>query len=177
MGILERNQKTDIRFKGGDFVLYEPNDIQREELSKMLGALEGSQEETLNMSMIRYILREISSLGAEVDEYSDEELDDKFENITRDGQLFLREIEKLCMEIAEDIIYMREKFVKMYKSFERIIKTSQDEAKLLEGVGKLLKKNGIDLSVEEFLTHKDNPEKIKEIIEKSKIKNNKTRKR
>lgn len=177
MGILERNQKTDVRFKGGEFVLYEPNEIQRDELAKMLGMLEGSQEETLNTSMVRYILREISSLGAEVDEYSDEELDNNFENISRDGQLFLREIENLCMEIAEDIVYMREKFVKMYKSFERIMKTSQDEAKILEGVGKLLKKNGIDLSVEEFLTHKNNPEKIKEIIENSKIKNNKTRKR
>lgn len=176
MGILDNNKKKDIRYKGGEFILYEPTDDQREELAKMIGLLEGSEEETLNMSSTRYIMRELSSLGVEIDEFTDEELDNKFESINRDGQLFLRAIEDLCMEIMEDINYTREKFVKLYKSFEKTIKLAKDEESILNGIQKTLKKSGIDISVEEFLKYKDNPEKIKEIVENSKIKN-KSRKR
>ena len=100
MGILEKNQRNGIRFEKGDFIIYEPSDMQREEIMSMLEkqdiSIEGENVKgEVNLKFIRYILRECTSIANEIDEYDDIQLENMLDNGNRDMLLFVREIEEL----------------------------------------------------------------------------------
>ena len=176
MGILENNQRKDIRFKKGDFVLFEPSELQREEIFKIIEKqslkIEGDNiEGELDTKFFRYILRECSSIGNEVDEYNDQELDIKFENGNRNMSLFLREVEKLTEELVEDLFYIQEKEIKIIIKILDILNTNTTKMEMEKKFNNLMKRNKINITLNDFVENKDNPEKLKEIIKNSKKKN------
>ena len=176
MGILENNQRKDIRFKKGDFVLFEPSELQREEIFKIIEKqslkIEGDNiEGELDTKFFRYILRECSSIGNEVDEYNDQELDIKFENGNRNMLLFLREVEKLTEELVEDLFYMQEKEIKIIIKILDILNTNTTKMEMEKKFNNLMKRNKINITLNDFVENKDDPEKLKELIKNSKKKN------
>lgn len=181
MRILEKNQRNDIRYKKGDFVLYEPSEEQKEEIFKMIEKqnlkIEGDNVEgELDTKFFRYILRNCSSIGNEVDEYNDQELDVMFDNGNRDMSLFLREVEKLTEELVEDLFYTQEKEIKLLIKIINILDANTTKMEMERKFNNLMKRNKIDVTLNDFVENKDNPEKLKEIIKNSKKKNAKKKK-
>lgn len=178
MGILEKNQKQEIRFEKGDFILYEPNELQGEEINSLLEKQDIKLEDNsiqgeVDTRFIRFILKECTSLGNEIDEYTDEELDIKLENGNRDITLFMRAIEELCNEVAEDYFYAKEKEIKLIIKILDIINANITKNEMEKKFNSLMKRNKVNLTLNEFVENKDNPEKLKEIIKNSKKKNGK----
>lgn len=165
MSILESNKKSEIRFKRGDFTLYEPSQETREELMDMIEKLEG-KEGTLDTQMVRFIFRSVTSLGVECDELTDDELDSLFGKGNRDEELFLRSIEELISEIQEDVIYLKEKQIREVTKFIKSLKLIDDEKIMLNEMNKMFKKKKINITPEDFIKYKNQPEILTALIEK-----------
>lgn len=175
MGILDKHQKQEIRFQSGDLIMYNPTDIQVEEFKNVLSESFSINQDLsidggLNLREIRYMIRELTNIGTEIDELSDEELLQKIDNGDRQLTLLLREIERYIYEFVEDMSYEQEKSIKFINSSINIINSNADNVKMKEKVNRLLKKNKITATIDELMAVKDNPEKITELISKSKVK-------
>lgn len=177
MNILQKNQKSEVRFKKGDFILYEPSEIQLVELYKMLEnqdiKIEGDKVvgET-NIGFLRYIMRELTSIGNVVDEYTDVELDLLTENGNRDLALLMREIVVMTNELVEDLLYKQSQEVDLVVKMLDILGKSDREQEIETKFNKLMKKNKIDTTFEEFLANKEDPEFLKsKTVKKSNKKN------
>lgn len=178
MGILEKNQKNSIRFKRGDFIIYEPSDMQREEIMTMLEnqdiSIEGeSVKGEVNLKFIRYILRECTSIGNEVDEYNDIQLENMLDNGNRDMLLFVRDIEQLVNELVEDMIYIQQKEVDLILKMLNILGTSTTNMEMEKKFNNLMKRNKVSLTFEQMIKNKDNPEELQKLIKLSKKNNSK----
>ena len=81
MGVLKNNQKKEIRFQKDDVILYEPNKAQLDELKIIITEntnidLEnGEAVSELSYDIVRYIFKFLTSIGDEVDDLDDEELE------------------------------------------------------------------------------------------------------
>ena len=115
---------------------------------------------------IRYITRELTNIGSEVDELTDEELLGKLNDGDRQLTLLFREIEKYVYEFIEDIAYEQEQSIKLINSYINIINSNVSVDKTKEKINKLLKKNKINITVDELINVKENPNKITELINK-----------
>ena len=171
MGLLDKHEKKEIRYKNGDFVFYSPNEIQMNEIKQILSDTL-SVDDKLNMNgeltsrEIRYITRELTNIGSEVDELSDEELLNKLNNGDRQLVLLFREIERFIYEFVEDMAYEQEQSIKFINSYINIINSNISVDKTKEKINKLLKKNKINATVDELAQIKDNPDKIIELTNK-----------
>ena len=174
MGILDKHQKQEIRFQSGDLIMYNPTDIQVEEFKNVLSESFSINQDLsidggLNLREIRFIIRELTNI-TEIETLSDEELLKKIDNGDRQLTLLLREIERYIYEFVEDMSYEQEKSIKFINSSINIINSNADNVKMKEKVNRLLKKNKITATIDELMAVKDNPEKITELISKSKVK-------
>ena len=178
MGILKSNQKVDIRFEKGEFKIYEPNELQREDIMKMLENqdinIEGDAVKgEVDLKFLRYILKKCTSVGNEVDEYNDKELEILFENGNRDMQLFVREIERLINELVEDLLFIQEKEVGLIIKMLNILNTTTTKIEMEKKFNNLMKKNKVNLTLEQMIKNKDNPEELQKLIKISKKNNSK----
>ena len=175
MGILDKHQKQEIRFKSGDLIMYNPTDLQVEEFKNVLSESFSINQDLsidggLNLREIRFMISSLTNIGSEINELSDEELLQKIDNGDRQLTLLLREIERYIYEFVEDMSYEQEKSIKFINSSINIINSNADNVKMKEKVNRLLKKNKITATIDELMAVKDNPEKITELISKSKVK-------
>ena len=175
MGLLDSHQKQEIRFQSGDLIMYNPTDIQVEEIKNILSDnfnvnQDLSVDGGLGLREIRFIIRNLTSISTEIDELTDEELLQKIDNGDRQLTLLLREIERYTYEFVEDMSYEQEKSIKFINSSINIINSNADNVKMKEKVNRLLKKNKITATIDELMAVKDNPEKITELISNSKVK-------
>lgn len=173
MGLLDKHERKEIRYKNGDFVFYSPNEIQLNEIKQiLLDTLSVNNKLDINGELtsreIRYITRELTNIGSEVDELSDEELLNKLNNGDRQLILLFREIERFVYEFVEDMAYEQEQSIKFINSYINIINSNVSMNKTKEKINKLLKKNKIKATVDELASIKDNPDKITELITKIK---------
>lgn len=171
MGLLDKHKKKEIRYKNGDFIFYSPNEIQSNEIKQiLLDTLSIDNKLDINGELtsreIRYITRELTNIGSEVDELTDEELLSKLNDGDRQLTLLFREIEKYVYEFIEDIAYEQEQSIKLINSYINIINSNVSVDKTKEKINKLLKKNKINATVDELAQIKDNPDKIIELTNK-----------
>lgn len=181
MGILKNNQKKDIRFSKDEFKIYEPNEIQKEEIMSLLEEQDIKIDEDVvvgnfNLKFIRYILRECTSISNEVDEYEDAELEVLLDNGNRDLQLFIREIEVLISELTEDLLYVKEKEIGIIIKMLDILNSNMDKIELEKKFNRFMKRNKINLTLEQMIENKDNPEELQKLIKVSKKNNSKKKK-
>ena len=116
MGILKNNQKNEIRFQKDDVILYEPNKAQLDELKIIITEntnidLEnGEAVSELSYDIVRYIFKFLTSIGDEVEDLDDEELEECIENGNNKISSLMIEIENMMREICDKLIngYMRE---------------------------------------------------------------------
>lgn len=169
--LLKKHQKKEFRYEGKDFKLYELADIQREELAKMLS--EGSKIENnelvgeFGLKTIRYIIKELTNIGEEINEYSDIELESLLDNGDRELQLLIREIESLLHEVAEDVLYQTTKSIKLMNDLLNTLDVDNNAEKLSKKWDKFNKKYKMNISWEELVHNANKREelenKIKEV--------------
>ena len=133
MGILKNNQKKEIRFQKDDVILYEPNKAQLDELKIIITQntntdLEnGEAVSELSYDIIRYIFKFLTSIGDEVDDLDDEELEQCIENGNNKISSLMIEIENMIREICDKLI----------NSYIREIRNINERFKILELNGEL----------------------------------------
>ena len=133
MGILKNNQKKEIRFQKDDVILYEPNKAQLDELKVIITEntnidLEnGEAVSELSYDIIRYIFKFLTSIGDEVDDLDDEELEECIENGNNKISSLMIEIENMIREICHQLI----------NSYIREIRNINEKFKVLELNGEL----------------------------------------
>lgn len=133
MGILKNNQKKEIRFQKDDVILYEPNKVQLDELKVIITEntnidLEnGEAVSELSYDIIRYIFKFLTSIGDEVDDLDDEELEECIENGNNKISSLMIEIENMMREICDKLI----------NSYIREIRNINEKFKVLELNGEL----------------------------------------
>ena len=133
MGILKNNQKKEIRFQKDDVILYEPNKAQLDELKVIITEntnidLEnGEAVSELSYDIIRYIFKFLTSIGDEVDDLDDEELEQCIENGNNKISSLMIEIENMIREICDKLI----------NSYIREIRSINEKFKILELNGEL----------------------------------------
>ena len=133
MGILKNNQKKEIRFQKDDVILYEPNKAQLDELKVIITEntnidLEnGEAVSELSYNIVRYIFKFLTSIGDEVDDLDDEELEECIENGNNKISSLMIEIENMISEICDKLI----------NSYIREIRNINEKFKILELNGEL----------------------------------------
>ena len=177
MGILKNNQKKEVRFEKGDFVIYEPNEYQKEEIMQMLENQQIKIEDKkivgeVDLKFVRHILRELTSIKNEVDEYDDKELGVLLENGNRDMILFVREVKRLINEMIEDLVYIQEEEAQIILKMLNIFSTGTTNVEIEKKFNNLMKRNKINLTFEQMITDK-NSEELGNIIKEAKKKNKK----
>ena len=133
MGVLKNNQKKEIRFQKDDVILYEPNKAQLDELKIIITEntnidLEnGEAVSELSYDIVRYIFKFLTSIGDEVDDLDDEELEQCIENGNNKISSLMIEIENMIREICDKLI----------NSYIREIRNINEKFKILELNGEL----------------------------------------
>ena len=133
MGVLKNNQKKEIRFQKDDVILYEPNKAQLDELKIIITEntnidLEnGEAVSELSYDIVRYIFKFLTSIGDEVDDLDDEELEQCIENGNNKISSLMIEIENMIREICDKLI----------NSYIREIRSINEKFKILELNGEL----------------------------------------
>lgn len=156
MGILKNNQKKEIRFQKDDVILYEPNKAQLDELKVIITEntnidLEnGEAVSELSYDIVRYIFKFLTSIGDEVDDLDDEELEQCIENGNNKISSLMIEIENMIREICDKLI----------NSYIREIRNINERFKILELNGELenvksefntmAKKNNINVTFDDL---------------------------
>lgn len=161
--------KSDIRWQEGDLIIYNPSNQQIEDIKQLIQNNSNIDEnfninEEIEFKNIRWIIRELTSIGGEIDEYNDEEIKEKAD---RSLILLIREINKLINEIAEDIFEEYVQKVKFLNSYINVFNTTKDADKLKEKIDKLFKRNKVNLTFDDLakLDNKDE-DTIKEFLNK-----------
>lgn len=163
MSLLKDNQKKHIRLDNKVFTLYEPYGIQLDELTNMImenSKLEGDEiVGEYGLKIIRYMLRELTNIGEEVNDYSDEELESLLDNGNAKLKELIRELECLISEICEDMVNETNNKLKMFNGLLNTLNTNDDINKMKEKFNKLSKKHKWGINFEELIVN--NEEQIK----------------
>lgn len=169
MGILRDNQKKDIRYENGDFKVFEPTESQCDDILALLKEQDLKIEEDringeVDLTFLRYILKECTSVGAEVDEYNNEELLRLFENGNRNLRLFKNEVMNLINEKIEDMFIKQEDEMRLVIKILNILNSKSTQEEVEKKFNNLMKRNKIDLTLKGLIDNKDNPEVLKNIL-------------
>ena len=170
MGILENHIKKTTRYEKGDIKLFEPTESQREKIVKLISNNDNVKinQESLEVSgkigrdIIRYIIRECTSIGVEIDLYTDEEFYSEFTD--RTIEILLREIHILLNEIIEDIQWDSYIAIETTSQLIGIARLNLSSEQLKKKTERLYKKNELKLTYEEFVKNKDNPKELQKLL-------------
>ena len=156
MGILKNNQKKEIRFQKDDVILYEPNKAQLDELKVIITEntnidLEnGEAVSELSYDIVRYIFKFLTSIGDEVDDLDDEELEECIENGNNKISSLMVEIENMIREICDKLIngYMRE--IRNINEKFKILELNGELENVKSEFNTMAKKNNINVTFDDL---------------------------
>ena len=168
------NQKTDIYYKDNEVIIYNPTEIQHEEIVKILQdstkvGEDLSIEGDIPSSMVRYLIRELTNVE-EIDTMTDEEILSAIDNGNRRVKILFKELLNLVEEIGEDIQWAMEQQVKTINKLINIANSKESGDKVKVKIEKLMKKNGLDISLDELADIQNNPESLNKLVNKIKVK-------
>ena len=159
MGILRDNQKTQIRYECEEVILYEPTNTQLAELKHIvyentkMDLEKGVATTEYSYDIMRYIFKFYTTIGDEVDELTDDELEDLIENGNHKIQGLMRAITEMLREIASDSLYELESAIKTYNEQKKA-----DE--LLQKATKLKKELEEKINVDKIIENQKEIEKL-----------------
>ena len=156
MGVLKNNQKKEIRFQKDDVILYEPNKAQLDELKIIITEntnidLEnGEAVSELSYDIVRYIFKFLTSIGDEVDDLDDEELEECIENGNNKISSLMVEIENMIREICDKLInsYMRE--IRNINEKFKILELNGELENVKSEFNTMAKKNNINVTFDDL---------------------------
>lgn len=153
---LKDNQKENVRYKGNGIILYEPNNEQRkilldliEKNSKMEDNLD--IEVNLNIDHIRYIFRELTDIGEDIDSMTDGEIINCIENGNKEVVFLYREVEKLVGELLENIQYNVEQQIKNVNLMLKALKLSKSQENIKNEINKIMKQKGYNMTYDNII--------------------------
>ena len=159
MGILRDNQKTQIRYECEEVILYEPTNTQLAELKHIvyentkMDLEKGVATTEYSYDIMRYIFKFYTTIGDEVDELTDDELEDLIENGNHKIQGLMRAITEMLREIASNSLYELESAIKTYNEQKKA-----DE--LLQKANKLKKELEEKINVDKIIENQKEIEKL-----------------
>lgn len=159
MGILRDNQKTQIRYECEEVILYEPTNTQLAELKHIvyentkMDLEKGVATTEYSYDIMRYIFKFYTTIGDEVDELTDDELEDLIENGNHKIQGLMRAITEMLREIASNSLYELESAIKTYNEQRKA-----DE--LLQKATKLKKELEEKINVDKIIENQKEIEKL-----------------
>ena len=159
MGILRDNQKTQIRYECEEVILYEPTKSQLVELKHIvyentkMDLEKGVATTEYSYDIMRYIFKFYTTIGDEVDELTDDELEDLIENGNHKIQGLMRAITEMLREIASNSLYELESAIKTYNEQKKA-----DE--LLQKANKLKKELEEKINVDKIIENQKEIEKL-----------------
>lgn len=162
--LLKRHQKKEFRYESKDFKIYEPTNYQREELASII--VENSKIEDdelvaeLGLKAIRYVIRELTNIGNQVDEIEDRELESLLDNGDRELQLLMREIEVLLHEVAEDVLCQTTRSMRYMNDFINTMDVNGDSEKLKKKWDKFNKKYKLNMSWDDLINNANKREEL-----------------
>ena len=156
MGILKNNQKKEIRFQKDDVILYEPNKAQLDELKVIITEntnidLEnGEAISELSYDIVRYIFKFLTSIGDEVDDLDDEELEQCIENGNNKISSLMIEIENMIREICDKLIngYIRE--IRNINEKFKILELNGELENVKSEFNTMAKKNNLNVTFDDL---------------------------
>lgn len=156
MGILKNNQKKEIRFQKDDVILYEPNKAQLDELKVIITEntnidLEnGEAVSELSYNIVRYIFKFLTSIGDEVDDLDDEELEECIENGNNKISSLMIEIENMIREICDKLIngYIRE--IRNINEKFKILELNGELENVKSEFNTMAKKNNLNVTFDDL---------------------------
>lgn len=171
---LLESQKGKYRFKiNEEIYLLEPTKEQKEKLIKILEEnvkvsdnLE--MQGVIPVSSIRYILKELTSIGEEIDKMTDEEILNAIDNGNRNIVLLFREIKTMLDELLEDLQYNIEQQIKMTTSLIGLMSLGEAGTELQNKLDNFNEEYDKNLSEKDIEEIKENPEKLENKLNKTK---------
>lgn len=171
MSKLQQRKRTNLRWKSNDGVLelYQPTPEQEQELLEIINSNvtidveNGEANGEFGEQIIRFVLRSCTNLGAESDEYSYDEMVTKF-----DIDDLLGKIQILIEELTNKVIEAQIGQLKAINQMFKLIELGEMNDSAIIKMNKLMKKSGVNVTVEDMVKHKDNPDEITKLIEQSK---------
>ena len=171
---LLESQKGKYRFKiNEEIYLLEPTKEQKEKLIKILEEnvkvsdnLE--MQGVIPVSSIRYILKELTSIGEEIDKMTDGEILNAIDNGNRNIVLLFREIKTMLDELLEDLQYNIEQQIKMTISLIGLMSLGEAGTELQNKLDNFNEEYDKNLSEKDIEEIKENPEKLENKLNKTK---------
>ena len=156
MSILKDNQKKEIRFQEGEIILYEPNKVQLEELKNIIiestniDLKNGEAVSELSYDIIRYIFKYLTSIGDEVDDLDDEELEECLENGNNKISLLMMAIEDMIREICNKLVYDYMREVRSINDKFRILELNGELENAKIGFNEMARKNNLNVTFDDL---------------------------
>ena len=173
--LLDKHQKTEYRYKNKDLILYYPTDEQYEEIKQLVkDSIQIDKDMKVNGELqfksVRFIIREITSISHSIDEYTDNESEEKLNNGDRTLVLLRSEIETLIQEIVDDVFYEYTQQIKEIDSLLNIANSNDNLERMKVKMNKFFKKYKVNMQFEDFMKIANNPNAIEELTNKLNIK-------
>lgn len=171
MSLLENNLKTDIRATIGDYIIKNPTNEQVVEIEKML-----KETSTINNEMtvktkvddklIRYLLKNTTNIGEEINKYDNKQLDFFINNGNRDTINLMKEMTSIITEIVEDIQFLHNQQMKNVVNMIDSLVATMEVKKTESLLNSMLKDNGIDATLSDLIPYLNNQNKLQKVIKK-----------
>ena len=165
MGILDKHLKGEYRFELGDLIMYHPTQEQIEYIENYIGSMKIENGELiLDMTLLRYILENLTSIGGEVLALTDEELNEALDRADYELEIFIDEIKKLIREISDRMIRQTIDRLDEIKKILNSTKALNEYQEINEELDKMVKEKGSNASINDLI---EKDEEIKKLIKEN----------
>lgn len=165
MGILDKHLKGEYRFELGDLIMYHPTQEQIEYIEDYIGSMKIENGElTLDMTLLRYILENLTSIGGEVLALTDEELNEALDRADYELEIFIDEVKKLIREISDRMIRQTIDRLDEIKKVINSTKALNEYQEINEELDKMVKEKGSNASINDLI---EKDEEIKKLIKEN----------
>lgn len=161
MGILDKHLKGEYRFELGDLIMYHPTQEQIEYIENYIGSMKIENGELiLDMTLLRYILENLTSIGGEVLALTDEELNEALDRADYELEIFIDEIKKLIREVSDRMIRRTIERLDEIKKVINSTKALNEYQEINEELDKIVKEKGSNASINDLIEKDDEIKKL-----------------
>ena len=179
MGILRDNHRAEKRYECEEVVLYEPDQVQIQELKNIImdntkiDVETGNAETVYSENIIRYIFKFYTTIGEEIDELTSDELDDLMDEesiiYTHKIKGLVRAIKEMLREIAEQTLYEALEAIRDLNMQLKTVKLQQETNEVEKTFNEISEKSGANVKFEDVVkVAKEKVELEKEIKKEDK---------
>ena len=161
MGILDKHLKGEYRFELGDLIMYHPTQEQIEYMEDYIGSMKIENGELiLDMTLLRYILENLTSIGGEILALTDEELNEALDRADYELEIFIDEVKKLIREVSDRMIRRTIERLDEIKKVLNSTKALNEYQEINEELDKMIKEKGSNASINDLIEKDDEIKKL-----------------